>query len=403
MSQGLNRLKVRCLQKAQQKPTRRRSVSGGKFHSQMKAGRLALGKTTAVKKKILLVDLGAPMGGVEHYIEILSGMLRDRATLVSLCVLPELALRLRGLGVKVFLIPAFARFKALRFLLALGVLPIIILRERVQIVQVNGLLESILLIPARLLGREAIYTRHGPFEDDLYKWYESPARYFPRLTARLCVRLASHVICVSHDVGKCVRKVVPEERTSVIPLWMPCMPPYSASKGELRLPVNLLYVGRLERYKGLYLLLEALRGVPDVRLTVVGDGSYRKELEGLAEGMDVRFEGFQPHPGKYYADADIFVMPSLGPEGFGIVTMEAMAHGVPCITSDLEVHREVTGDGTAAMLFRNGSVEDLRGKLQELISNASLRSFYSAAGYQRVEKAYSSDTALRSYLWAFGL
>ena len=161
--------------------------------------------------------------------------------------------------------------------------------------------------------------------------------------------------------------------------------------------MHVLYVGRLERYKGLYLLLEALRGIPDVRLTVVGDGSYRKELERLAEGMDVRFEGFQRHPAKYYADADIFVMPSLGPEGFGIVTMEAMAHGLPCIISDLSVHREITGDGTAAMLFRNGNVEDLRGKLQELIGNASLRSAYSAAGYQRVEKVYTSDTALKSY------
>jgi glycosyltransferase involved in cell wall biosynthesis len=355
------------------------------------------------KKKILLVDLGAPMGGVEYYIETLSDMLRERAALVSLCVLPELGQRLRSLGVKVFLIPAFPRFKGLRYLLALGLLPIIILREQVQIVLVNGFLESTFLIPARLMGREAIYTRHGPFEDDLYKWYKNPARYFPRLMSRLCVRIASHVICVSHDVGKCVRKVVPEERTSVIPLWMPSMPPYNSTKGELTRPAHLLFVGRLERYKGLYLLLEALRGVPDVRLTVVGDGSYRKELERLAEGIDVRFEGFQPNPAKYYAEADIFVMPSLGPEGFGIVTMEAMAHGLPCITSDLAVNREVTGDGKAAMLFRNGNAEDLRDKLQELIGNASLRSAYSAAGYQRVRKVYTSDAALKSYLWAFGL
>ena len=182
------------------------------------------------KKKILIVDLGGVMGGVEYYIETLSEILRERATLVSLCVLPELAQHLRSLGVKVFLIPAFPRLRALRFLLALGLLPIIILREQVQIVLVNGFLESVLLLPARLLGREAIYARHGPFEDDLYKWYENPARYFPRLMSRLCVRLASHVVCVSHDVSKCVRKVVPEERTSVIPYWMPCMPPYRASK-----------------------------------------------------------------------------------------------------------------------------------------------------------------------------
>jgi glycosyltransferase involved in cell wall biosynthesis len=365
---------------------------------------LAPRKTAEVKKKrILLVDLGTPMGGVEHYIEILSEMLRERATLVSLCVLPELAAKLRSLGVKVFLIPAFPRLKALRFLLGLVYLPIIVLRERVQIVLVNGFLESVLLIPARLLGCEAIYTRHGPFEDDLYQWYENPARYFPRLTSRLCVRFASHVICVSDDVGKCVRKVVPEERTSVIPFWMPYMPPYRVSKEEPARPTHVLFVGRLERYKGLSLLLEALRGTPNVRLTVVGDGGYRKELERLAEGIDVRFEGFQRHPAPYYAEADIFVMPSLGPEGFGIVTLEAMAHGLPCVISDLPVHREITGNGAAAMLFRNGNVEDLRDKLHELIGNASLRSAYSAAAYQRVEKVYTYDTALKSYLWAFGL
>ena len=170
------------------------------------------------------------MGGVEYYIETLSEILRERATLVSLCVLPELAQQLRSLGVKVFLIPAFTRLRALRFLVAFCLLPIIILREQVQIVLVNGFLESALLIPARLLGREAIYARHGPFEDDLYKWYENPARYFPRLMSRLCVHLASHVICVSHEVGKCVRKVVPEERTSVIPYWMPAMPPYKPER-----------------------------------------------------------------------------------------------------------------------------------------------------------------------------
>ena len=253
------------------------------------------------------------------------------------------------------------------------------------------------------MGCQAIYARHGPFEDDLYKWYANPARYFPRLMARICVRFASHVICVSEDVGKCVRKVVPDERTSVIPLWVPSMPPYSPQKGELRPPVHVLFVGRLERYKGLYLLLEALRGIPDVKLTVVGDGSYRKELERLAEGIDVRFEGYQSDPAKYYAEADIFVMPSLGPEGFGIVTMEAMAHGLPCLISDLDVHREITAAGTAAMLFSSGDVEDLRAKLEELISNSSLRSSYSTAGYERVERVYNFDVALKSYVRAFGL
>lgn len=355
------------------------------------------------KKTILLIDLGTPMGGVEYYIETLSDMLRERATLLSLCVLPELAKRLQILGVRVHLIPAFHRLKALRFLLALCLLPIIVIRERVEIVLVNGFLESILLVPARFLGCSAIYTRHGPFEDQMYKWYENPARYFPRLLSRVCVRVASHVVCVSEDTSKCVRAIVPGERISVIPHWLSYILPYDAPKRELSPPVRLLYVGRLERYKGLYLLLEALRGIQGVNLTVVGEGSYRKELERLAGGLDVRFEGFQPRPAKYYADADIFVMPSLGPEGFGIVTMEAMAHSVPCLASDLGVHREITGNGMAAMLFCSGDVEDLRGKLQELIASPALRSAYSAAGYHRVRTMYNSDKALASYMFALGL
>lgn len=355
------------------------------------------------KKKILLVDLGASMGGVESYVEGLSGMLRERATLLALCVLPELARRLRNKGVQVFLLPSFPRLKALRFLLAFGLFPIIIRRERVNIVLLNGFMDSALLIPARLLGCEAIYTQHGGFEDHLYKWYENPARYFPRLLARLCVRVASRVICVSEATERVVRGSVPAERTSVIPNWVSRIPPYQTRQKDLIPAAHLLYAGRLERYKGLYLLLEALRGIPNVRLTVLGDGSYRKELEQLAAGMDVRFEGFQSSPERYYAHADIFVMPSMGPEGLPMVNIEAMAHGLPCLFSDLEVNQEITAAGTAGMLFRSGDVEDLRRKLLVLIREDSLRSAYSQAAYRRVMDVYNPDIAMKSYLCAFGL
>jgi glycosyltransferase involved in cell wall biosynthesis len=355
-------------------------------------------------KKILLVDLGSQMGGVEVYLQGLSGMLREHTTVLCLCVLPELAQRLRLNGVKVIMIPRFAPgLKGLRFLLALGALPLIIFQERVQIVLVNGFLEAILLLPARLMGCDAIYTRHGPFEDDLYKWYKNPARYFPRLLSRVCVQLASHVICVSEATGKLVRDIVPVERTTVIPNWVSRIPPYTPRVRSESPDVHLLFVGRLERYKGLHLLLRAMRSLPGTRLTVLGDGSYRKELEHLAAGMRVCFEGFQSNPEKYYAEADIFVMPSLGPEGLPMVTIEAMAHGLPCLFSDLEVHREITAAGTAGMLFRSGDVEDLRYQLSLLIEQTPLRAAYSQAGYRRVEAAYNPDVALRSYLCAFGL
>ena len=114
-------------------------------------------------------------------------------------------------------------------------------------------------------------------------------------------------------------------------------------------------------------------------------------------------KAFNRIPLNITAETDIFVMPSLGPEGFGIVTMEAMAHGVPCLISDLDVHREITAAGTAAMLFRSGDVEDLRAKLSLLLKETTLRSAYSQSGYRRVKQAYNPEVALKSYLWAFGL
>ena len=303
-----------------------------------------------------------------------------------------------------FLIPHFGRgLKGLRYLLALAVLPILILRENVQIVQFNGFLEAAFLIPSRLLGREAIYTQHGLFEHQLYRWYENPRRYFPRLLARVCIHFASHVVCVSEGTGRVIRGVVPPERTSVIPNWVSSIPPYQRVSGSSGADLHLLYVGRLEKYKGLHLLLTAMRSLPGARLTVVGDGSYRRELEHLSAGLNVRFEGFQSDPGRYYTEADIFVMPSLGPEGLPMVSIEAMAHGLPCLFSDIDVHREITASGTAGMLFTSGDAESLRGSLSTLMKEAGLRSAYSQAAYHRVKEAYNPEIAFKAYVWALGL
>jgi glycosyltransferase involved in cell wall biosynthesis len=160
-------------------------------------------------------------------------------------------------------------------------------------------------------------------------------------------------------------------------------------------------VGRLERYKGLHLLLDALRDIPDVSLTVVGEGKYRPALEGLATGLDVEFVGFQSDPTPYYEAADIFVMPSLGPEGLPLVALEAMSHALPCLFSDLPVHSEITENGRAAMLFRSGDVEDLRRNLVTLIESSSRRAAYSEHAYRTIKSKYHVSVARQAYLQLF--
>jgi glycosyltransferase involved in cell wall biosynthesis len=297
----------------------------------------------------------------------------------------------------------FSRVKTLRFLAAIFYMPVILFRDKIDTIQVNGFLESIFIPLARACRKRAIYTRHGPSELELYKWYREPLRFFPRYISRRCLGLSSLIVCVSEAVGESQRGFLPDDRIEIISNWVPDYTPISLSAINNGRAAQVLYVGRLEQYKGLYILLEALKDIPGVQLVVIGEGAYRGQLEILADGINARFEGFQRDVTKYYEAADVFVMPSLGPEGLPMVTLEAMGRGLPCIFSDLPVHREVAGSPEAAMLFHTGDAIDLRDKLIAMISDDSLRLGYARKAFARVKNRYSAHAALQGYFRVFGI
>jgi glycosyltransferase involved in cell wall biosynthesis len=124
---------------------------------------------------------------------------------------------------------------------------------------------------------------------------------------------------------------------------------------------RILYVGHLQRRKGLDLVLRALAQIrhDDIILDVVGDGPERAEYEALARqlGLDcVNFLGYRKKEDlpEFYAAADIFVFPSVE-EVFGLVLVEAAAAGLPLVASKL-------AGGTADLVRegRNGYVVDPR-------------------------------------------
>lgn len=162
--------------------------------------------------------------------------------------------------------------------------------------------------------------------------------------------------------------------------------------------INLLFVGVLEKRKGLEYLLLAMKRIlerePRARLAVVGGGPRRRALEELAKGLgisgSVSFEGFVPEERLrlLYGSADIFVFPSLM-EGFGMVLAEAMACGLPIVACRASAIPEVVGE--AGVLVEPRSPGAIAEAVLMLIKDEELRARLGREAGRRARERFTWD------------
>ena len=172
----------------------------------------------------------------------------------------------------------------------------------------------------------------------------------------------------------------------------------------------IVFTGRLVPHKGVDVLLQALRELPsDVHLVVVGRGPRLVDLRGLARRLGVADRTHfcasvtDDELPVYLGLADVFAFPSQNRlEGFGLAVAEAMACGLPVVTSDMPGVREVIEDGVHGLLTEPLLADDLAAKLRILLDDPARARAMGNAGRRRAEERYALDKVAAQLIRLYG-
>jgi len=164
--------------------------------------------------------------------------------------------------------------------------------------------------------------------------------------------------------------------------------PYFDRNRQKATTINVLFVGSLNQRKGVFYLLEAIdllqqAGIP-VTLEIIGRGIFDEELLALFDikqikiGQNVSFESLI----EAYKNADVFVLPSLC-EGFGQVILEAMATGLPIITTEHTSGPDLIENGKEGFVLPIRDSQSIVDKIEYMFRNPLIRQNMGRAAYAK--------------------
>jgi glycosyltransferase involved in cell wall biosynthesis len=249
-------------------------------------------------------------------------------------------------------------------------------------------------------GKVTVITHHS----DVVRQKQILRFYGPLL--RRVLRAADRIIATSPRYVETSPWLWPvREKCVVVPLgvdvtrFTPAHQPHAG-------PLTLLFVGRLRYYKGLDTLLQALTRAPEARLTAVGEGPMREPWEALSQSLGltdrVVFVGEVRDADlpNWYQQADLFVLPaSARAEAFGIVLLEAMASGLPCITTEVGTGTSwVVQHGITGLVVPPRNPEALAGAIRQLLTDPDVRWRMGRRGQQRARQEFSQQRMVQGVM-----
>jgi phosphatidylinositol alpha-mannosyltransferase len=222
--------------------------------------------------------------------------------------------------------------------------------------------------------------------------------YYGRPILKGMLRHLDATIAVSPPARDFVRQYFPQIHPQVVPngvdieRFRPGLTPIHHLRDSC---VNILFVGRLEKRKGLRDLLLGYRylheRVPRTRLIIVGDGPLRGMVESFVSSQrleNVVLAGYVPDQvlPRFHASADVFCAPATGRESFGIVLLEAMATGLPVVATEIPGYLSVVEAGVDSLTVRPKSPAELGAALTVIARDELLRRRLGEAGLAKAQR-----------------
>jgi glycogen synthase len=284
----------------------------------------------------------------------------------------------------------------------------------VQVVEsVDMAAEAMLYDPARHPAVPFVVRLHTPTAVGEYYDRNLPeiARRFVRSIERRHLLHATHLVGISDRATQVILEHMRIERDDVVSIPNPPsfdpdrIPPAPGDDGE-----TVLFVGRVNRWKGVHLLMRTvapvLRQRPNTRFVLAGEAAYMAtrgadmltHMLGLVPPEHrhaVTFLGRVPHEelGRLYRTAAVSVLPSLF-DAFPYACMEAMAFGKAIVASDHGGMAELLDGGACGLLFSPPDVDRLASHLLTLLENEPMRRDLGARARERVRSTYGPDVIL---------
>ena len=255
-----------------------------------------------------------------------------------------------------------------------------------------------MVVLSKLARSKIVYHHHG---GGFMIFYNKESGYVLRAIIRWLLRIPEVIVALSEQWRENLHSIDPNLPIIVLPNPAP-VPDFAPKRTKSR--IQILFMGRLGHGKGIHDLLEAARILllkgTSFHIILCGDGnlSYwaRKSAElGVAESVEIRGWISGEAKKRAFSEADIYVLPSHN-EGLPMSILEAMAYGLPIVTTPVGGIPDAVVDSINGFLLPPGAPDILAARLRTLIANKSLREKMGYASREIVKERFGLSKVINS-------